>query len=615
MKFRSIARWENESSLDGLLFFAQRLDELLWDYTLDTYKPMTLNAPYLCREALQVITNIEAGLIDAANLKPVLEELLWSVQTDLVAKSLLDLPIEQYVLLDSEIKLSDQKVRLNALAQTLHPNRYLRKTFDHISEQVKNKEKKLLDASIRTMITTLVNIGVSKRSIQLKNQAFFFNGGGERIDSPKLIKNFLKSIYPFVHECTVYFVVSDLILSVKDSLAPFEIKILESLPGDLAELALRSGFQTDFSECLVAIGPFKSFDAYSAQEKAVSRLDQLSDLFTVFHHQTKIVWRETSLVRQCCADAPFAIKILNSAMEKSFDLRPNKASKELNRLLRNLALRDSKSSFDRFNRVADLHGIAAATDVVDNQLVTLWTAFETLVPTRAGGSKIVSVIEGVLPFLLLSYIRRLVQRFAHDLVKWRPWAAKRILNSVPGVEGPNIFQRALALLIVPENQHIREQLYGELQDFHLLRYRAFQLSEMLKTPAGVKSALESHAKKLRWQIRRIYRTRNLLVHSGRRPTYIKSLVENAHDYLDQTFFDVMKLSCGEYRATTLEQAFELSKIRYKRLSDILLSIEKFDASNCQFLCEGVDALDDIINEPWGADSTQETANSRERRAE
>lgn len=598
MKFRNVARWDMAPELDGLLFFAQRMDELLWDYTLDTHKPMTLNAPYLCKEALEVINNVEAELIDQSNLKHILEELLWSVQHDAVSKTLLDIPIEQYVLIGSEVKLTDQKLKLSALSRTLQPYRYLNKCFDHISEQVRACEKKALDSTIRTMVTTLINLGVSKKHLHSKNYAYFFQAQGDRISNPEVIDDFLKMIYPVSHECTAYFVVSDLILTVKDSLKPFGIKILDALPADMEQIASGGNFELKQGNAFVAIGPIAALDPYSAHEKAALRLEQLSDLFTVFYHQRKITWGGTALIRQCCVDTPFATDISLGPMAKPFDLQPSKASQELNRLLRNLALQNSRSSFDRFNRVADLHGIASATDVVDNQLVTLWTSFETLVPSRATSSKITTIIDGIVPFLLLSYIRRLVQRFTHDLVIWRPWVVKRILNSVPGIEGPHTTYRALALLAVDSNQAIRSELYGNLQDFHLLRFRAFQLSELLKTPASLKSALEIHERKIRWQIRRIYRTRNLLVHSGRRPTYINGLVENAHDYLDQTFFDVMKFSCGEYRAETLEQIFELSKIRHKKFFDQLNAIDKFDVANCEFLCEGIDALGDYMNESW-----------------
>lgn len=597
MRFRSLKRWNVKPELDGLLFMAQRIDELLWDFTLDTHKPMALNAPYLCAEAISLLQDIESELIEPANLKPVLEELVWSVQHDPIAKSLLDLPIEHYVLAHDGAKIADQKLRLDVLGQTLQPYRYLHRAFDHVSAQVKSVEKKKLDSSVRAMVTTLINMGVSKQSLHKRSNDFFFGTDGEQIDTADQVDVFLKSIYPYSHEFTVYFIVSELIETVKDSLRAFRIKLLNELPIELQEIAAENVFRKSDGESYVEVGPFRGLDVVSAQEEAANRLDNLSDLFTLFYHQRKISWRPQAIVKQCCLDGPVFVTLTKGAMEKPFDLPPEKASKELNRLLRNSATRGV--SFDRFNRVADLHGICVSTDIIENQLVTLWTSLETLIPSRTGASKITNVLDAMIPFLMVSYIRRLVQRFNHDLITWRRWPVRRILNTVPDIDSPNTLHRTLAMLAVPSNKTILSGLYAELKDFHLLRFRAFQLAEILSSAEKVKAALESHEQKLRWQIRRIYRTRNLIVHSGRRPTYIHSLIENGHDYLDQIIFDVMKLSCGEYRASTLEQAFELSKIRYKRFMDELSKHKIFDADNCRFLCEEFDTLTDYENESWG----------------
>lgn len=597
MRFKNISRWKITDEVHGLLFFAQRLDELLWDFTLDTHKPMSLNAPFLCEEALEIVSNIEKNLIEPANLKPVLEELIWSVQRDSIAKKLLDLPIEKYIDMSDDSKLAERKTKLSALRRTLDPHRYLHSCFDELSSSVKECEKKRIDHAARTMVTTLINIGVSKQSLLARTSDFFFGSTGNSLERAEQVDDFLKLLYPFVHQCTVYFVVNDLIKTVEESLTAFRIEIVDELPAGILSLQQQTpDFVAGSGECYVSVGPLKAHDPYSAQEEGANRLDMLSDLFTVFYHQKKITWKEVALVEQCCTDSPVATKLSKGPMRKPFDLRPEKASKELNRLLRNLSIRGS--SRDRFNRVADLHGICVASDVIDNQLVTLWTSLETLIPSTTGGSKIVNILDATTPFLMESYIRRLVQRFTHDLISWNRWAAKRILDKVPDVVGPSTVHRALALLSVQSNLELRKRLYAELRDFHLLRYRAFQLSETLCSPEKIRSQMALHEAKVQWQIRRIYRTRNLLVHSGMRPTYIHTLVENAHDYLDQMLFAVMKLSCGEYRAATLEEVFELAKVRYKKFQQQLAELSIVTPASAAFLCNEFDSLADFTDESW-----------------
>lgn len=404
----------------------------------------------------------------------------------------------------------------------------------------------------------------------------------------------------------MYFVVTDLIKTVQESSEEFGAIVIDELPADIAALQAQTpDFECGAGECYVLVEGVPSLDVFSAQERAASVLDRLSDLYTLFHHHRKITWRNTALVKQCCLPEPIAAVLTKGAMEKPYDFRPDKASKELNRLIRNLAIRGPSKS--RFDRVADLHGICVSSDVVDNQLVTLWTSLETLIPSTAHGTKIVNVLNQMTPFLMKAYTQRLVQRFTHDLITWKPWYVKRLLNKVPGIEGTNTIYRAMALLAVGSNDYLRSELYTELKDFQLLRYRAFQLNEILSSPPALKKVLESHKTKVQWQIRRIYRTRNMLVHSGKRPTYIHTLVENAHDYFDQIMFDIMKISCSEYRASTLEDVFELAKVRYEKFTSKLSKISEFDVENCAFLCEDIDTLHDFQNDYWGMESSKPSA--------
>jgi len=68
MKYIKTPHWSDIPNQQGLLFFAQALNEALFDYTLDTYKPPALNIRLLCIEALQTIDNIKIGLIKMPNI-------------------------------------------------------------------------------------------------------------------------------------------------------------------------------------------------------------------------------------------------------------------------------------------------------------------------------------------------------------------------------------------------------------------------------------------------------------------------------------------------------------------------------------------------------------------
>lgn len=57
----SIPTWYPQVELDGLLYFAQRLDEMLFHYTIDLYKAPVLNTHLLLTEYLGLLYNKEIG--------------------------------------------------------------------------------------------------------------------------------------------------------------------------------------------------------------------------------------------------------------------------------------------------------------------------------------------------------------------------------------------------------------------------------------------------------------------------------------------------------------------------------------------------------------------------
>lgn len=587
MKFRKPVKWDVANQTEGLLFFAQRMDELLFDYTLDSYKPLALNPPYLCKEALLLISDIQSRFIDGDNLSHVLNELEWSIRNDKVAKSLLDAELNKYVLTSDNTSLKDKKIRLEVLSKTLDPHRYLERCYLLLNEAIESTSKKDINLLAQSLVTTLINLEISKQHLQSKTLGYFFKGSIPDIDSTRNISDFLESIFPYSHSFEIYFICSKLIKSIPDSNDAFNLKILKTLPDDLKEISEENDFTAQIDEVYLEIEGIRCGDPHTARELAERRLGGLKDLFTLFNHKNQIDWQEKTLIKQCCVDGPVLVRSPNNSMVKGFDMKPRQASKELNHLIKNFSFKDV--NLEKFKRVVDFHGIGVTNDVPENQLLNVWIALETLVPTHSGGSRVCKMIDMILPFLLVNYMSRLVERFSSDLLRWDRHKTRKIFKNIPNTKGMKIYEKALHLLSIKSNGKILDELYTALDDFHLLRFRAYQLSSMFNDPNKIQNTLEQHKTKVTWQIHRIYRTRNLIVHSGRTPKYIHSLIENGHDYLDQVLFEIIKMSSGDYSVETFDQAFELSRLKYSVFSKKLKSIEVFDEGNVSFL----------LRESWG----------------
>lgn len=125
--------------------------------------------------------------------------------------------------------------------------------------------------------------------------------------------------------------------------------------------------------------------------------------------------------------------------------------------------------------------------------------------------------------------------------------------------------------MLPESQPLRDELYSKFLDYTLLRNRMFALTEKLGRTDKILKTLKEHEMKVEWQLRRIYRTRNLIVHSGRTPAYCNVLIENIHTYVDAFLETVLRLSMKDQSINTIEEAVELARLKKEKYVKTLSS--------------------------------------------
>lgn len=587
MESFKLDKWSLNESLYGLLFFAQRICELLSHFSLDTYKPPTLNAPFFCKEALDLIKEIDRGLINEANLEIVLNELMWTIKNDKVSKSLLDAELNQYIQNTSKVTLSQKRLNLEVLQNTLEPYRYLKKCQFLLKEAITNghKEKKKIDLLTRSLVTTLINIGFNKTFLYEKTKKYFFYDSDIKIVTIDQIDDFFKLIHPFHHQFEVFCIVSDHIKEISTSIAQFSIKIFDTLPKDFSSFQEAQNFKKNINEVFVKIENITDLDHISASNMADQRLDQVKDLFTLFYHSNKITWKDIKLIKQCCVTGLTIIGRSRNHMEIDSNINPRRASKDLNWLINNFSLKAS-SSREKFNRVVDLHGICTTTEIPENQLLNLWISLEMIVPSKIDTNKITNITKLIDPFIRLTYIKRLTDKALCDLISWDKFFTKKILKNIPNKNNSNrlsLISRLLRLLVLEDNKEILEELNLKLQDNQLLRFRLWELSEKLSTPKKIINLINYHSNRVSWQLHRIYRTRNLIIHSGKTPNYIGTLIENGHDYLDIILKEIMNLSCGSYRIYSIEQAFKIESIFLNKYEKKLNNLNFFNNENIDFI--------------------------------
>jgi hypothetical protein len=576
MKLKNTSNWSNIAAFESLLFFAQRLDELLFDYTLDTYKSPALNPPFLCKEALDLITEIEAGSIDAQNLIHVLEELEWSIRNDPAAKQLIGLDISSFFLgEEAKNQLHKQRNLLEIIQKSIHPDIYLLKVQEDLLTALNNNKKNDINRLSRTWVTTLTNLGVTKKHLFQTTEKFFF--GNQSVTSIEDAKRFFLVCMPVIHSFEVYFIAKKDLSKFSNTLSIFSIEILDKLPDDLIQIAHDHQFIAEADEILIKVSNINSFDIHSGRREAEQTLDRVRDLILLYSHKKPITWSPTTIVTQCCLESPVIAVSPKSSVQMISDLRPSIAASRLQFMLENMSITDGNDR-ERFDRIVDLHGLCAIQDAPETQILNLWICIESIIPSEPSRNKINNIIQIASPLLMLTYIRRLIKNLLRDLLEWNKKATRQTLKRIPH-ESDEWSAIKVLMLLSPEHEELRKELYSKLDDFPLLRHRIFFLSEIFSSKDKVQNLLGEHRKKVEWQIRRIYRTRNLLVHSGRTPSYLSTLIENAHDYLDSMILEILELSCSAKRISTFRQAFELFHLQHNHYEKSIKALTTITSEN------------------------------------
>lgn len=86
MKFKINGQWSNDYEHDGMLFFAQKTEEMLFYYTSHLYKVPVYNSYFLMWEYLYTSGLVKKNVINEGHLKYILEEFIDTFENDIVIK-------------------------------------------------------------------------------------------------------------------------------------------------------------------------------------------------------------------------------------------------------------------------------------------------------------------------------------------------------------------------------------------------------------------------------------------------------------------------------------------------------------------------------------------------
>ena len=268
----------------------------------------------------------------------------------------------------------------------------------------------------------------------------------------------------------------------------------------------------------------KATSHLSAAAEATAQCRRIVDVFNLFQNRASIKVRPTVLV----FDAERSVTV-NHYTEQLLASQPNRAALRLTRAT--LTETDMEPHLGLQNAL-EQHSIALATDDPKAGLVGIWTAIECLTgDERRGSPDIGRIRQRIGPIVALRRVERIVRYLAscchghYRSQRTQPTEGFR-RSTINYLSPRDIFEALTGPRCNPEIMG----LLADVADNPLLRYRLYRAWETFNDPLKVRKGLCASYDNVTWQLERIYRARNLTVHSGRTPRHASLLVDHAQEY-------------------------------------------------------------------------------------
>lgn len=171
--------------------------------------------------------------------------------------------------------------------------------------------------------------------------------------------------------------------------------------------------------------------------------------------------------------------------------------------------------------------------------MNLWSALECLTTRDDVDSIMGSVCAAVVPIVTWRRNAKILSYTSKNLLEFRELSGGSFGSGFPTEENGLSNERLMLALAKPEGHAHPEELQLFVKDHALLGFRVYSLWKTISNPFELAKELKLTSKRVEWQLYRIYRARNLIVHEGEEVPHVARLLENLHYYFSVTLSRIL----------------------------------------------------------------------------
>jgi hypothetical protein len=431
---------------------------------------------------------------------------------------------------------------------------------DHICSIVGDKKERIsLRQSVGFYCSHLVNLGYSKAYIGRKVDDVFFSDDVKRAGK-SLLKRFFKNFKGRRTKFLVYTLVDRPLKRIIDQMSIGEFIKNDGISAKFGVAVSKHDGRLDNTSLLLS--PIDAFDEFSAVASVQTFLNSVRALTYLAPKGLPCRWHPDMYVSRRNKSGGF---FRND--EVSFETL-SENSGNIGRVVKGIKSYSMKifeafdsNSVERIISAVNTSALARISSNLENQLISLWSAIEVLLsePPR-NQPRILHYANLIVSCICRSHIRRQMQAVYEQLLLAFGGNFRHLLRSSGEAESR---MRLPAVLFLPEHKDLQEQLFKMCAGSPLALHRLWKLHKDYASPEDVKKTAQAHENRVEWQIHRIYRARNQLVHAGYVPSYLDSLVMNLAEYYRSAIFALVGRATRDSDESDIDQVVAEVGIEYR----------------------------------------------------
>lgn len=569
--------WPSTKRAERYKQFAEHIVELADDESWESYRHHTLSTVAKIAEISKQCRQIETKQVGKGSLEPLVEELNDSLTSDpIIALILNEAGFESSDFVLPRTATTEEQSNLSMLLLDLIGPKYrdvCEKEIIRLVTEVGSKSK--LFTVTKLYASYLYGAGFSRQHI--------FSSANERFYHQKisrctlgLLTDFFRS---FDEEKKSKFTV---VVPLRKAMAEFVSNLFslesyneleEFLPKSV--VAKNKKFGTGGRNRLVVFKNIPAFDNFGAAKIADSLLS-MAKAFVSLHPSS--ISPDTTGTFFVCSEKSRSSAVISTRKfsDPRKSMRSRKAETEGPNALatyvfsRNIASNEGSRIFNSLTSLS----LSLAAESSESRLLSLWAAYEALLPepTKDGDRaiRITHFVPLIVPSVATGYLR---ETYIECYKNCSDMFGSDFVNLVDGSGIGASPERRFADMLSAEPA-VRGQLFSVVSESPVMLLRLFKLARMIDEPQRAQIYLEKHLKRIEWQLHRVYRERNSLIHKGAVSPIIDALIENAYSYYRAVFLAIEE-SSRESGVSQPSRALELVskrfQVRRKRLKDIVES--------------------------------------------